>query len=114
MNIDELTNEIRKVSSEKNVQKLADLIQKWKTGGDNAVELKENIERYLGNAWIDKKSDFEKIYGMWSEFRSEAINGIGGMTMNERLYWFGMFELFDNAKNDSEREKFYGKLMARK
>ncbi len=114
MNIDELTNEIKKVSSEKNVQKLADLIQKWKTDGDNAIELRENIERYLGNAWIDKKSNFEKIYEMWSKFRNEAINGIGGMTMNERLDWFGMFELFDNAKNDLDQKKIYDKLMARK
>ena len=51
---------------------------------------------------------------MWTEFRKSAIDGIGGMTMNERLYWFGLFDLFNNAKNDAEEEKFYGKLMAKK
>jgi hypothetical protein len=114
MNIDELTNKIRKVSSEKNVQDLAELIQQWKTDEKNAIELKENIERYFGNAWIDKKSDFENIYGMWSDFRDSAINIIGGMTMNERLYWFGLFELFENLKNDNEKEKYYRKLMTKK
>jgi hypothetical protein len=114
MNIDELTNKIRKVSSDKNVQNLAELIQQWKTDEKNATELKENIERYFGNAWIEKKSDFENIYGMWSDFRDSAINGIGGMTMNERLYWFGLFDLFDNAKDTVEQEKIYEKLLAKK
>ena len=114
MNIDELTNKIRKVSSEKNVQDLAELIQHWKTDEKNAIELKENVDRYLGNEWIDKKTDFEKVYGIWSVFRDSVINGIGGMTMNERLYLFGLYDLFDNAKNVVEQEKFYKKLLAKK
>ena len=114
MNIDELTNNIRKISSEKNIQELADLIQNWKSDEKNAVELSESVERYFGNAWIDKKADFEKVYGMWSEFRDFAINGIGRMTMNERLYLFGLFDLYDNAPNNVKKEKFYAKLMARK
>ena len=114
MNIDELINNIRKVSSEKNVQKLADFIQNWKTDEKNIIDLRENVERYLGNAWIDPKADFEKIYGMWSDFRDSAINGIGGMTMNERLYCFGLFDQFDNSLKNSEQEKIYSKLMAEK
>jgi hypothetical protein len=113
MNIDELTNKIRKVSSEKNVQTLAELIQQWKTNEKNAIELKENIEWYFENDWIDKKSDFQKVYGMWSDFRDSTIHGIGGMTMNERLYLFGLVDLFDNSKNVLEREKFYKKLLAK-
>ena len=114
MNIDELTKNIKKISSEKNVQELAEFIQKWKTDEQNAFELKENIERYLGNAWIEKKADFEKVYGIWSEFRDSAINGIGGMTMNERLYLFGLFDLYEKAPNNTKKEKFYTKLMAKK
>tara|TARA_B110000114_G_C14733651_1_gene254291 strand:- start:164 stop:508 length:345 start_codon:yes stop_codon:yes gene_type:complete len=114
MNLDELTKNIRKVSKEEIVQKLADNIQEWKTDERNAVELRENVERFLGNTWIEKRTDFNKVYGMWTEFRNSAIDGISGMTMNERLYWFGLFDLFDNAKNDAEQEKFYGKLMAKK
>ena len=114
MNLDELTKHIRKVSKEEIVQKLANNIQEWKTDERNAVELRENVERFRGNMWIEKRTDFDKVYGMWTEFRNSAIDGIGGMTMNERLYLFGLFDLFDNAKNDAEQEKFYGKLMAKK
>ena len=114
MNIDELTKNIRKISSEKNVQELAEFIQKWKTDEQNTVELEESVEGYLENAWFDKKADFEKVYGLWSEFRDSAINGIGGMTMNERLYFFGLFDLYEKAPNNAEKEKFYTKLMAEK
>jgi len=114
MNIDDLTNKIRKVSSEKNVQKLADLIQNWKTDEKNAYELRDIVERYIGNTWIDKNADFEKVYGMWSNFKDSAINEIGGMTMNERLYLFGLFEQFDKSFKKSEKEKFYSKLMDEK
>lgn len=114
MNLDELTKNIRKVSKEEIVQMLADNIQEWKTDERNAFELRDNVERFLGNTWIEKRSDFDKVYGMWTEFRNSAIDGIGGMTMNERLYWFGLFELFDNANSNAERDKYYGKLMAKK
>tara|TARA_R110002020_G_scaffold323714_2_gene539541 strand:- start:4322 stop:4666 length:345 start_codon:yes stop_codon:yes gene_type:complete len=112
MNLDELTINIRRVSKEDVVQKLAEHIQLWKNDERNAVELRENVERFLGNIWIDKRADFDKIYIMWTGFKTTAIDGIGGMTINERLYWFGLFDLFDNAKNDAERDKFYRKLMA--
>ncbi|WP_417289895.1 hypothetical protein [Corallibacter sp.] len=114
MNLDELTKNIRKVSKEEVVQKLADNIHEWKTDERNAVELKNNVERFLGNTWIEKRTDFDKVYEMWTEFRKSAIDGIGGMTMNERLYWFGLLELFDKTNNDAEQEKYYGKLMASK
>ena len=114
MNLDELTKNIRKVSKEEIVQKLADHISDWKTDQQNAVDLRESVERLFGNTWIDQRAEFDKVYGMWTEFRNVAIDGIGGMTMNERLYWFGLFELFDKAYNNSEQEKFYAKLMATK
>ena len=114
MNLDELTKNIRKVSKEEIVKKLADNIQEWKKDERNAVELRDNVERFIGNTWIEKQTDFDKIYGMQTEFRNSAIDGIGGMTMNERLYWFGLFDLFENAKDDAEQAKYYQKLMAKK
>jgi hypothetical protein len=114
MNLDELTINIRKISKEDSIQKLVSNLKSWKTDERNVIELRENIERLLGNTWIEKRTDFDKIYGIWNEFKNSAIDGIGGMTMNERLYWFGIIDLFDNAKNDSERKKIYEKLMAAK
>ena len=114
MNLDELTKNIRRVSKEEVIQELANYISEWKTDERNAVELRDNVERFLGSTWIEKQTDFDKVYRMWTEFRKSAIDGIGGMTINERLYWFGLFDLFDKAKNTAEEEMYYGKLMANK
>ncbi|CAM1361718.1 conserved hypothetical protein [Tenacibaculum litopenaei] len=114
MNLDELTSNIQKISKDDSIQKLLNNLESWKTDEGNVFELRENIERFLGNTWFEKQTDFDKIYGIWSEFKYSAIDGIGGMTMNERLYWFGALDLFDNTKNESERKRIYEKLMAAK
>ncbi len=114
MNLDKLTKNIRKISKEQVVQKLANHIQEWKTNEKNALELRNDVERYLGNTWIDNKQVFEKVYETWSDFKNSAIDKIGGMTMNERLYWFALIDQFDKASSSSDQDKFYKKLMAKK
>jgi len=74
--------------------------------------LKEGFERYIGNSWIENNDTHETIYHMWSSFRDEAITGIGGMTMNERLYYFGLFERFDDCEDQHARLVLYKKLHA--
>ena len=113
MNLDELSKEISKVSSEKVVQDLSRFLIEWKNNDETAEELIEGIERYLGNTWIENKEDHENIYQMWSSFRDEAISGIGGMTMNERLYWFGLFDNFDSCNSQDEKLEIYRKLHAK-
>ena len=112
MNIDELAHAIRAVSNEKVVQLLADLLIEWKQNQDTAEDLRNTIERYIGNSWIEKHEDHSKIYQMWTFFRDEAILGIGGMAMNERLYWFSLIDEFDACPYQEAKLKIYKKLMA--
>ena len=112
MNLDELSEEISKVSSEKVVQGLSRFLIEWKDNEETAEELKEGIERYIGNTWIEKNEVHSKIYHLWSSFRDEAISGIEGMTMNERLYWFGLFNRFDAFESEDEKVLIYRKLHA--
>ena len=93
MHLDELTIEISKVSSEKSVQDLSSILIEWKTNSQTAKELEKSIEKYIGNTWINRNEDHEKIYNMWCSFKEEAISKIEGMTMNERLYWFCLFDV---------------------
>ena len=112
MNIDELAKKIRSVSDEKQVQKLADLLVEWKGNHQTVEDLNVIIERYIANSWFEKNENHSDIYRMWSSFRDEAILGIGGMTMNERLYWFGLFDDFDACGDEQSRLGIYKKLMA--
>jgi len=113
MNLDELVREIRIASSDPAAQGAADLLAAWKTAGTTADELASAVEHYLGNVWIEKDQDHSHVYALWSAFRKDAIDGIRGMTMNERLYWFGLLDQFDASHCDDDRLGLYKKLHAR-
>jgi hypothetical protein len=112
MNLDELTQEIRAVSTDPAVQGLADQLAAWKSSSATADELATTLERYLGNVWIASNQEYDRVYALWSDFRNSAITPIRGMTMNERLHWFGMFERFDSLQSDADRQAVYRKLHA--
>ena len=113
MTLDELANELRAASDEKAVRDLAKSIEEWKDDNRNAETLKKMVELVFGNAWTSKEAKHSKVYGIWSSFRDDAIHGIAGMTMNERLYAFGLFERFDSCQSEAERVQIYGKVHAK-
>ena len=39
---------------------------------------------------------------------------LGGMTMNERLYWFGLLDGYDKCSTEDDRLVIYAKLHAAK
>ncbi|MDH5429989.1 MAG: hypothetical protein OEZ57_03130 [Nitrospirota bacterium] len=62
MNLDELAEAIRKVSSEEVVQKLFRSMVEWKVNDETAEVLKERIERYIRNTWLESNEDHKKVY----------------------------------------------------
>lgn len=114
MSLEQLILNIKKISSAKEAIGLANYIQDWKTNEMNTAELRSSVEKYLGNISLENNFDYLHIYSLWSEFRNVAIDGIGGMTMNERLYHFGLLEAYEKLITEKEKEKFFTKLMARK
>lgn len=113
MTLDELAREIRGVSDEKLVQDLARLFEEWKRDDRNVQALETTIERFFGRVWIPREDDHAKAYGLWAAFRDDAIRCIGGMTMNERLYSFGLLERFDSCRTELEKLVVYDKVHAR-
>ncbi len=111
MNYDEYIEEVRKYSSDEVVARLVSHLSNWKSDSTTAVELADAIERYFGNSWITNKETHNHLYKLWSTFKAEAISGIGGMSMNERLYLFGLFERFDSA-SELEQQVIDAKLCA--
>ncbi|MGE4294506.1 MAG: hypothetical protein AB7E49_02255 [Campylobacterales bacterium] len=113
MTLDELANKIRSVSEEKLIQDLAKYIEEWKSDDRNAEQLESMVERFFGNAWIPEEEDHSKAYSFWSSFRDDVVHGIGGMTMNERLYSFSLFDRFDSCESEEEKRVVYEKLHAK-
>ena len=113
MTLDELAKEIKEVSDEKLLQDLARYIEEWKSDDRNVEALETMVERFFGNVWIPSGEDHSKAYRTWASFRDDAICGIGGMTMNERLYAFGLFDRYDSCKTETARRVIYGKVHAK-
>lgn len=112
MTIDELVSAISHSSPDAAVQGLARLLAEWKRNAANVDELRVQVDRYIGNSWIADDSSHAVVYRLWSAFCSTAIEGVGGMTMNERLFRFGLFAEFDGARTPQAREEIYAKLLA--
>jgi len=113
MNLDELAQAIRSVSNEKLLTDLAQYIEAWKADDRDVNELETMVERLFGNTWLPSEEEHSKAYYLWNAFREDAIRGIGGMTMNERLYLFGLFKRFDASSSEEEKQVVYSKLLAK-
>lgn len=111
MNYDEYIEEVRKYSGDEVVARLVSHLINWKSDSTNVLELADSIERFFGNSWITSKAIHSHLYKLWTSFNAAAISGIGGMTVNERLYWFGLFERYENASKE-EQQVIYAKLCA--
>ena len=113
MNIDELIVNLTSISNIKFVHELNKWIIDWKSSSKDVNGLKDMVEKFYGNSWIDDQDVFQKLYELWTNFKLEAIDGIKGMTMNERLYYFSLVEIFEN-ENEAGKERIYSKLLASK
>lgn len=103
MNYDEYIEEARKYSSDEVVARLVLHLTNWKSDNKNAVELANLSESFFGNYWITSEETHSHLYRLWSSFNAAAISGIGGMTINERLYWFGLFERYEGASEAEQQ-----------
>ena len=112
MILDELALSIRTSSSDPLAIKLADLLSQWKDDDSNVEDLESRVERYIGNSWISSEEEQKQIYRLWSEFKSDTVKSVRGMTMNERLFRFGLMDRFDTARTEQKRMTIYVKLLA--
>ena len=69
MDLGELEQQIRAVSTDPVVQGLADQLAAWKDSPATSSEIAVAIERYIGNIWIGSSQDHERVYALWSAFQ---------------------------------------------
>lgn len=112
MILDELASSIKAASADPAANKLANLLLQWKHDDSNVEELESRVEHYIGNSWIASEAEHKNIHGVWEKFKSETMRAIGGMTMNERLFCFGLMSRLDVARTERERVAIYAKLLA--
>ena len=111
--IDALIAGIRKASNDPVAVKLVKLFEEWKSDDSTVTDLERNIEKYIGNTWLASEQEHIDIYLLWSKFKEKEISNIKGMTMNERLFTFGLFERFEKISSETGKHDIYTKLHAK-
>ena len=110
MNIDEIVKSIPDEDSKLRAD-LRHWIEDWKLNDGTIEELSNLVRKWHGNVWFKSQESSNEFYEQWKKFEIAAIEGLGGLTMNERLYWFGLFEAWDRT-NEIDHKRIRVKLKA--
>lgn len=108
MNLDELVNSVPEIDLRENLSRW---VEEWKQDDKDIEKLAYLIGKWHGNVWFQDADASNKFHSEFQSFKSAAIDNIGGLTLNERLYWFGLFELWDSS-NETTRNRLRSKLHA--
>jgi len=108
MNIDDLVGSITEGELR---EQLSHWVEEWKKDEKDVEPLSYMLGKWHGNVWFQDTGESKAFYKGLQEFRSIAIDGLGGLTLNERLYWFGLFEQWDSA-DDAGKLRIRSKLHA--
>ena len=108
MNLDEL---VTSVPEAKLKVELLQWVAEWKKDSSDVNRLYELAAKWHGNTWFADSQAQNQFWANLQIFKQQAINGLGGMTVNERLYWFGLFDEWDSL-SEAEQERVRTKLHA--
>ncbi|QKK81057.1 hypothetical protein [Marinomonas primoryensis] len=109
MNLDDLINSITEVELK---ESLPHFVLEWKANEKDVMNLAILIERWLGSVWFKSTDESNSFYVSFNMFKREAIDGIGGLTFNERLYLFSFFNEWDSS-NEKAQQRIRCKLQAK-
>ena len=108
MNLDELVTSILETKLRDN---LIRCVNDWKADDQDVDHLAFMINKWHGNTWFQKTDASDTFHSNFQKFKVTAIEGIGGLTVNERLYWFGLFDIWDKS-NEQDQQRIRAKIKA--
>lgn len=90
---------------------LREQIELWRGDQRTPAQWIEVLRRGLGGVWLSTDELHQAIHESLEAFGA-TVEGLRGMTMNERLVVFGLMERWDEC-DESGRKDLYRKLEAR-
>ncbi len=92
------------------INSLVSVADSWRGTLIPVGDLVHAFDRTLGHAWLSRDDLHAEVARLIGEVRAEAA-GLVGMTLNERLFAFGLSEIWDGA-SDVLRTRLMRKLEA--
>jgi hypothetical protein len=89
-----------------------DRLARWSDDASTARDLVKDLDHTLGNIWFSTNEAHAMVALVIARLR-DTVADVGGMTMNERLDAFDLFDRWD-ATPDAERDVLYKKLLAKR
>jgi len=108
MNLDELAKSISETKLKENLLRW---VNEWKNDEEDIDQLACMISKWQGKVWFEDSIESIQFHTQFQEFKAIAIDRIDGLTVNERLYLFGLFEQWDRS-NEEERLRIRCKIKA--
>jgi hypothetical protein len=93
------------------VDLLLSRVSAWRKDDTTVESLIGDLGRLVNELGFSSHSGRAKVALAIAELH-DTIEAVGGMTMNERLVSFDLFDRWDRA-SDAERAVLYGKVLAR-
>ena len=87
-------------------------LSRWRDDETTVEDLVAELDRTLGHIWFSSNEAHATVALIIARLR-DTVAAIGGMTMNERLYAFGLFDRWDRS-TDAERDVLYKKVLAQR
>ncbi|MFQ5936467.1 MAG: hypothetical protein ACE5LB_08675 [Acidiferrobacterales bacterium] len=76
-------------------------VTNWVTFADTPNELVTSLDRLLGHSWFSSNDDHAKVHELIQGLQAE-VEALPGMTMNERLFTFGLMERWDASSGEQK------------
>ena len=93
------------------VDTLLQRVAAWPDDSSSLEKLAADLERLLGHVWFSTNERHALVNLSVARFK-DLVGGVDGMTMNERLYLFGLESRWARA-TEPERIEIYSKVGAK-
>jgi len=76
---------------------LSESVSRWKNDQSDIYALYKTLKKWHGSVWFENDESHAEFHSFLEKFKKKSIDGIGGMTVNERLFHFGLLEEWDES-----------------
>ena len=104
----ELISQLKAPDQGQEAKQLLRILEQWKKNDQPISTLQTSVNKFLAL----NENVSETIQSTWKRFESESILFVDGMTMNERLFVFNLFNRWDRCKTMDHKLKLYAKVHA--